>query len=306
MTQFRRGFTLIELLVVIAIIAILIGLLLPAVQKVRQAAARTQCTNNLKQIGLATHSYHDIVGRFPTANTATYGSGFTLMLPYIEQETLGRLYDPSLPPGDTTDAQGDGMTNDQIRQTFIKVFRCPSMQRPPSNPQPGFSSYKFCIGTAMNSFFGPGSGGNPDPDNGLIVRLLSGGTGVATNQQGVNLVTVTDGTSNTILAGETNFQVAGYNWSSGPFIGQYRGGLGEWVWGYAGYSFGGTGVMFNREKDTAAGSVTARLSAFRSDHPQGANFLFGDGAVRFLNDSMDPAAYIPLGSRNGGEPVGTP
>ena len=299
----RRAFTLIELLVVIAIIAILVGLLLPAVQKVREAAARISCTNNLKQIALAAHGYHDATTRFPTANTATFGSAFTELLPYIEQENIGRRYNPLVGPTDTTDADGDGFSNAGLGSSELKVFRCPSMVPPPvPTAFPGWSSYAVCIGNQPNPFFPPGSGGNPAFDNGVFVRRIGGGGGVATGQQGVQMTAVTDGTSNTILVGEMGFQLKDYLFTSGPNVGAIRGGNTQWVWGYASYSFGSTGVMFNTTTGTPA-NVTARLGAFRGDHTGGANFAFADGSVRFLSNSTPATAYNAMGTRDGGEVI---
>jgi prepilin-type processing-associated H-X9-DG protein len=224
------------------------------------------------------------------------------VLAYIEQENVGRRYNPNLSPTDTTDTDGDGETNLSLGSTVLKVFRCPAM-RPPTVPAafPGYASYAVCIGNQPNPFFGPGSGGNAAIDNGVIVRSISGGTGVATGTAGTTMVSITDGTSNTVLVSEMGFQLPDYNFTSGPYAGQHRGGNTQWVWGYASYSFGSTGLMMNTITGTPA-NLTARLGAFRADHPNSVNFTFSDGSVRTLRPGQMPLeVYQAIGTRNGGE-----
>ena len=281
----KNAFTLIELLVVIAIVAILIGLLLPAVQKVREAAARIKCANNLKQVGLAFHNYHDSRQRFPTANSPTFGSAFTHVLPFVEQDNIRRMYDPSLSP---TVAPNNTVTN-----LPVNIYICPSMQPPPAPPAAyttHYASYAACIGNnnAWASL----------PDNGAIVRSNATGSGTLVST-GTKMTDMSDGTSSTILAGEMGFQLKDYLFSSGAYAGQVRGGNTSWAFGYAGYSFGSTMTMLNTVAPPT--STTDRLAAFRSDHPNGAYFLFVDGSVSFVNNSIDPATYRALGTRAGGE-----
>jgi prepilin-type N-terminal cleavage/methylation domain-containing protein/prepilin-type processing-associated H-X9-DG protein len=290
-----RGFTLVELLVVIAIIGVLIGLLLPAVQSARESARRMSCLNNMKQIGIAAHGYHDRTKRLPMANDDVYNSGFTRILGLLESENLENAYDYDLGPLDPG--------NTAVRENPVNTFRCPTMQPPPpTNPIKGYSSYLLCVGDVTNAFFAPMSG----TDTGLIVRKSGSNMMMQTVQlrsEGVRFAEVSDGLSKTILAGETNFGQLDYMWTSGASVGQPRYGLGEWAWGYGGASFGTTGTAINRHNDTSITSKTQRLTAFRSDHPGGANFIFGDGSVRYLVETIDPDAYADLGTRAGGEVV---
>jgi prepilin-type N-terminal cleavage/methylation domain-containing protein/prepilin-type processing-associated H-X9-DG protein len=323
-SRLRRGFTLIELLVVIAIMAILMGLLLPAVQNIRETAARMSCANNLKQIGLALHSYHDANNAFPPGyvdrntdpnstpdNDLGPGWGWaSFLLPHLEQ---GNVYNQ------INFSQGVGTgSNRAISQQPLAVFQCPS------DPyQQGFpvydSSFINPIATvAHGNYVGcngweecfNNAGGGAQAGNGLFYR----------NSRN-NMGSVTDGLSNTIIVGERSANHSPSTWTGAvtggrcpawmatqPFTPPYtppsQAAVGPDGSAYDNADFGEALVL-------AHGNATHVPSAdvpifdpdvFYSMHtPQGANFLFGDGSVHFLSSSINPYTFQYLCTIAGGE-----
>lgn len=300
----RFAFTLVELLVVIAIIGILVGLLLPAVQAAREAARRMQCSNNLKQMALATHNFEGTFkslpyatrDRMPGESSDTWSTGHIQVLPFLEGDAIARRWDPAQPRHGTVDADGDGWTNAMLQQLQIPTFTCPSMT-PPSAPlgteNRAPCSYLWSAGTHdVQLFHYPGSNGMPEPRyDGAIVPIKTAvpASGVLgpNHRKSSRLQDLLDGTSNTWLIGETDFKPRGV---PSTMYG------GVWAYGFIGYTWGTTFHPFNKHNWT-----TTVYGAFRSEHPGGANFALGDGSVRFIAESIDPTLYRALSTASGGE-----
>jgi prepilin-type N-terminal cleavage/methylation domain-containing protein/prepilin-type processing-associated H-X9-DG protein len=293
LTRDRAGFTLIELLVVIAIIAVLIGLLLPAVQKVREAANRAQCTNNLKQIGLALHNYHDVSGALPPGGSTfagTAGHSFHVyILPYIEQEALYGKFNLNQTYNAGTSATGN-MAN---RHLVPQMYLCPSQpNRTASGVDLGWSVVHY-VGNMGPHGTNPATGAPYDvvvtaaSDFYATQGVLEAGTKVA-------LKDITDGTSNTILVGELSWGIPS---APVPYRGWNRG-----CGNAATSTYGCTGcknVAFSI--NNPAGIGAGNDLAFGSLHPGGANVAFCDGSVHFLSDNTDLGVLMSTASRNGGE-----
>lgn len=280
----RSAFTLIELLVVIAIIAILISLLLPAVQQAREAARRTSCKNNLKQIGLAMHNYHDTYRCFPMgANTQIYGP-LVAILPYLDQANLQGLYNFDLY---YTDPENVDAIN-----TRISIYLCPTMVLRRDVPEsacdePGApTSYGCSMGT-HNAAVSESDG------------MFTGYDGFAAPRP-VKIRDVTDGTTNTILCGEFNYQLEDYLWSSFScpvLAGQTRWGSYRWAPGYPAVSLGSTDGDFNV-------NLNANREVWRSDHAGGVQFLLADGSCHFITGSIDADILDDLAARADGHIIG--
>ncbi|MFO0826440.1 MAG: DUF1559 domain-containing protein [Gemmataceae bacterium] len=314
--KYARGFTLIELLVVIAIIAVLIGLLLPAVQKVREAAARMQCSNNLKQLGLAIHNHESTYQCFPSSirpNGSTTLPRVSWLIPtlaYIEQDNLRKNYDTTQTWGSTT--------NQAITSQKIKILQCPSGLNPDrkdGDPQTGtwniVAVTDYAASTGVSSL---ATNVNTTGQNqlGILAKNQSPGTKISA---------VTDGLSNTIMitesAGRPQIYQLGKPVGTPSGLGTQING-GGWARPASDLDFytskpDGTGYpgscavnctngfTYSAYPDPAFG--TEGSSAPYSFHTAGVNTVLGDGSVRFINNSVDVVTFAALITRANGEVI---
>jgi prepilin-type N-terminal cleavage/methylation domain-containing protein/prepilin-type processing-associated H-X9-DG protein len=336
MSRARRAFTLIELLVVIAIIAILIGLLLPAVQKVREAAARIKCANNLKQLGLALHNYESTYQRLPAAFTANAPTGSPLppyffswsvqaqLNPYLEQTNIFNKMDLNQPIYDPAAGYNISTANQYAVQQVVKLFLCPSDQSMPvaynayGLPVLGPTNYAACIGSGANA-------GRPWNSDGIFMA-----------KTGVRMTDIFDGTSNTVAMSEStlgedpqiingqlyNVQTAYGYLSSGTPSDSACAGASLWNVQFKRGFMWATGELrcgtYNHyytpnapiydciandyAPTTPEGIYTAiGFRAARSKHTGGVNALLGDGSVRFVRDNVDRTVWQQAATRAGNE-----
>jgi prepilin-type N-terminal cleavage/methylation domain-containing protein len=315
----RRGFTLIELLVVIAIIAVLIGLLLPAVQKVREASARTQCGNNLKQIGIALHNYHSVNALFPPGQWNHFytnqfpwcrGCWVQPLLPFLEQDNLYQNYANGGPSQlGATNVSGGWALLQTRKDTIIKTLICPS---DPNSPK------THTIDTNVVS-------DGTTAQQGLHVNYVvcSGSTlyGLGTNLNGIfyvqsqtRMTDIKDGTSNTLMASEICVSPdVTHNDLRGRYCNSWEGN--SWfstiyppntsvpdAQNYQGQSIPQAPQTNSGTSNSATNSA---FLAARSYHSQLVNGLLADGSVRSISNNVNAGVYQALGSRAGGEVPGS-
>lgn len=297
MSRRRNAFTLIELLVVIAIIAILIGLLLPAVQKVREAAARMQCQNNLKQLGLAMHNYHDTNRGLPPGRfSCCWGTWVVKTLPYLEQDNAAKLY---VDWGNSRGARYSSGANRRVVTQRFKVMTCPVDI--PNAPFSGITNHNYAVN------FGNTGYGQQQNLNGVVFGGAPFNAVRSASEPTRTLMQITDGTSNTMLIAEVlqgqGRDLRGFSW-----------------WGDASqytaylppnssapdriYSSFYCNNLPQRNLPCAQSTGSApTMFASRSRHSGGVQVCMGDGSVRFVQESIALNVWRAMSTANGGEVV---
>jgi prepilin-type N-terminal cleavage/methylation domain-containing protein/prepilin-type processing-associated H-X9-DG protein len=314
-----RGFTLIELLVVVSIIGIVVALLLPAVQAAREAARRAQCSNNLKQIGLALHGYHDLWQGFPPAYLTRHADGLelgtgwawgTLILPHLDQRPLYDAANFDLGFGDvsTPPAYLGLKENVTVRQTGLSTFLCPGAGGGEGPIDLGEGSTHLAISPGQYV----ASAGWLDSSRTPIL-----GTGILFPNSRVSIADVSDGTSATLMIGERSRNLADAAWpgsfGSHSTLAPLCTKAGWPTQSCVGMMFllmGRTGPSSDVVSGGIPGGNTpnhpaAGADGFWSRHPGGCNFLFCDGSVRFVKATIAPDTFASLATRSGGEVVGS-
>lgn len=312
-----KGFTLVELLVVIAIIGILIAMLLPAVQAAREAARRLQCSNNMKQIGLALHNYHDVFNSLPPGGLSVNELSYVVfLLPYIEQETLHSQADFSAGKFWEVSTSGSiaGAGKLELSINPLSEFLCPSASRQHSNLDlynyneywpVGDSSGTNTYTTHYVGITGPRNttsiaGIGPDYETTGSGDTLTATQGLLYTNSKVKFSEVTDGLSNTFAVGEISWRVAESSTATTGYK-KYR----SWARGsYDGSSSSAKNVYSpiltsSNEGENCYGDFND--GDFGSEHPGGTHFLIADGAVYFATEQMDYYVLLASASRNGSE-----
>ena len=309
------AFTLVELLVVIAIIGVLIALLLPAVQAAREAARRTQCSNNLKQIGLGMHNYHDARKTLPSGasgiqSNVAGGTWASSILPYMEEQQAYDLFRFDLPMTHANNAKA--------RSQVVRTLLCPT---DPGASEPINAKHHAAVSLALVSrisYFGCLGPSHVDscadcpvqtpgktnyccrlswsfgslPNTGLQITAGQYPGLLARWPRGIKFRQITDGLSSTFLVGETVSSDCGFN---GAFVNNF--------------CVTSTAISLNiLESDKGLNTTPAltRACGFKSQHPGGAHFLIADASVHFISDAIDYRLYNDLGTRDGGETASLP
>ena len=291
----RTGFTLIELLVVVAIVALLVALALPAIQAAREASRRSQCANNLHQIGIALHNYESAHHSLPSGYISEFTSGgvdtgpgwgwASLLLNQLEERTLSGLIQFARPMEDPR--------NELPRMTPVQIYLCPSDPAPPAWPalRDDAARTKICEVASAN-YVGMYGTTEPGVD----------GTGLFFRNSHVRIRDITDGAAQTIAVGERSHALGEATWV-GSVTGALLGpGVEDGIGSYE-VEDGSTMILGHTGEGFGPGDPGGEADMFHSLHPGGVNFVFADGHVAFLSTTMDPKTFDALGTRAGGEPV---